>query len=599
MMNKLFIDVETKDRGIPNNLGAGWAYRDMLDIIGYSYAINDEPTVWSTDLNLLKKLIQENDMLVAHNAPYEVGMLLKEGFDLSKILVVCTAIYSKLHNSQLMSYSLDKLASKYVGETKYKNELGELAKKLKLVKSKVQDANKIAMANMDILYQFDPTTVIKYANQDVDLCRKLFNVVYTGKHDYMSDLIKLTCKSRIKGVRVDIDKLLKAKYVLNQDMEIENTILQEYLKGRNPRSGLQMAEVCDENNIPYPTTDKGRPSFAKGWSDGIDHPMCHALKRYKTLDKLNNDFILKTISIIEKIEGKSINTLKYGRIHPEMNILGASATGRFSSSKPNIQQLPKHNPLSKKYARGIFIAEQGEKLYCLDFSAQESRVQVHFAHKVGSQQGKEMAEMWSQNPHFDMHTEVAKLVFDVQTVTPEQRKIAKTINLGLSYGMGQSKLAQSLNLKPHQAKILTEKYNLGAPYLKDLTKVAKDIILNRGYLKTLLGRHVYKPPTRTVDDKTQDFSYKAINYLVQGSSADQTMMAMVQAYREGIEVSFAVHDELVISTNDVNKVKRLKEIMETAIPMVVPSVAEVTVGDNFAEQEELVFSEVESVRHNK
>jgi DNA polymerase-1 len=273
--------------------------------------------------------------------------------------------------------------------------------------------------------------------------------------------------------------------------------------------------------------------------------------------------------------------LKYSRIHPEINIMGATATGRCSSSNPNVQQQPKRDEYSRPLIRSMFVPEEGETWYCLDFSAQEIVLQVHYATLIGSEHGKIMAEMWNTNPNYDVHEAVAERV-------GIDRKTAKTINLGLSYGMGVFKLARSLKISTKDASALIKQYHENAPYLKDLVTAAKSKILSAGFIKTLLGRKLYKDNTIYDDDgRMQDFSYKAINKLVQGAAADQTMASLVYAYRAGIPVLFPIHDEIALSSKSIEDVAKIHYIMEHVIDLKAPARSEVTAGPDFADQTKL------------
>jgi len=191
---------------------------------------------------------------------------------------------------------------------------------------------------------------------------------------------------------------------------------------------------------------------------------------------------------------------------------------------------------------------------------------------------------FKQNPQFDMHKKVAALIFNKaeEDIQKDERTIAKTINLGVSYGMGISKLGQALGLTDEQAKLLKKQYNEGSPFLDQLNNFCKKALQNRGYIKTIAGRLARISPSIMIDGKEKTFEYKALNQLIQGSACDQTTNAMVQCYKENLPVLFPVHDELCIS-GTLEQAERVKEIMEHAVELVIPSFTDIKSGDNWSE----------------
>ncbi len=584
-MTTLYLDFETKDFGIAQSLGAGWPYANKVKVIGFAFSFDDRPVQWRSGVEDLDTLIECADIIVCHNTLYDIGILRMLGIEYENKLIVDTLILAKLHDNRLRAYNLDALANHYFKDSKADDKFEAIAWDLGLVKSKSQNAIKYAKENLDIVYAKYPEVVTEYAKQDVELTRKLYklftNTIESEDYKFYSDLIKSLIDSRARGVRIDVQRIYTSKAIIDKKLFSTRQELEKFLLGRNPNSTVQLAEICDELGVSYPVTDKLNPSITSAWIENQSGPFFETLNLYKKLNKLKNDFIDKTISLISGIEGISIDeveSLQYSRIHPEINIFGATATGRFSGSNLNVQQQPKRDEFSRPLVRSMFVPEEGHSWYCLDFSAQEPRLQVHYAAMIGSENGKEMAEDWRLNPDYDMHEMVASMC-------GISRKEAKTINLGLAYGMGVGKLARSLKLSDKQARALLAAYHSASPYMKELTEAAKRNILKNNYIKTILGRKLYKDFTTKDDDgREQDFSYKAINKLIQGSAADQTMAAMVLAYRHGISVLFPVHDELTISSPSTLEVCKLKYIMENAIQLLVPSKSEVTGGPDFADQ---------------
>ena len=232
------------------------------------------------------------------------------------------------------------------------------------------------------------------------------------------------------------------------------------------------------------------------------------------------------------------------------------------NSNPNIQQIPKRDKLATELVRSLIVADEGKTLYSLDFSSQEPRLQVHYAYLADCRGASEVRSAYLKNPNLDLHQQVANMA-------GIDRKQAKTINLGISYGMGPPKLADALKIDRGEARDLLSRYSRMAPYLEGLNRAVKKSGTRKGYITTLLGRRL---------KMDYDAPYKALNKLIQGGAADQTTMAMVQAYREGLEVMFAVHDELVLQASNPADAERLKVIMETSTDLTVPSVTDIMGG---------------------
>ncbi len=309
--------------------------------------------------------------------------------------------------------------------------------------------------------------------------------------------------------------------------------------------------------IKIATSETGKYTCTKKLMQEDPHPIFKEILAWRLYTKARKDFILSMHTFI-----------KDGKIYPEFNIMGAD-TGRFTCKAPNIQQIPARDEETLQLCRAIFAAPVGKKWASLDYSAQEPRLQVHFAALSKCPGADILKKAYIENPNLDLHDKVAK-------ICNIERKEAKTINLGLSYGMGMNKLAISLGVSLNKAKSLKSKYEKSMPYLHYLMTTIDSVLKKRDYIWTLGGRKVY------ID---QGFSYKGLNYLIQGSAADQTMKALVTCYRNNIDILFSVHDELNLLTDggDESTIKKVKTIMQKCYTLEVPVVAEVKVGQNWSE----------------
>jgi len=311
-----------------------------------------------------------------------------------------------------------------------------------------------------------------------------------------------------------------------------------------------------------------------------------AIASARELDKLRNTFL------------ESIKNYVYkGRIHADIHQLrgdfGGTITGRLSYSNPNLQQLPNYTKLGMGI-RSIFMPEEGHRWGCFDYSQQEPRLVVHYAlatlGTTGVQSIADKYDLAGQNPddldiqkEADFHSMVSKIA-DIP------RSQAKTINLGLFYGMGRAKLQGQLGVTEERAKDLLAMYHARVPFVKQLIHHTMDRAQQRGWIRTILGRKcrfdMWEPATfgmhkpQTFEEASLEhgsrnikraFTYKALNKLIQGSAADMTKKAMVDLRKEGLLPMIQLHDELNISFETKQQADRIKEIMEQAVPLKIPN----------------------------
>lgn len=547
----LTLDFETHDPNISLKKGAGWVFADF-QVLGASYKIGDAPALFTADMEHLAEVVKKAKAIIFHNAQYDVGCLHRLGIDYKDKTLIDTLILAKLFDNTLLSYSLDNLSFDFLGERKDYAALEEAASKLGIRKY---------MSAMKDMFEAFPDLVARYANQDVELTYKLSQ--WFKKHLYQdalnlipfySDLIKALVLWRSLGVRIDEAQAERSSTILSALHDEHMAIFEGYCPGVNIESTKQLSEAFRSLGLVPGTSAKGGDSVDSKWRSLQDHPAVTALESAKKYQKLRREFVDGLLSRAEN-----------GRVYPEINIMGAAETGRFSSSNPNIQQVPKRDEVATELIRRLFIPESGESWYSLDFSSQEPRLQVHYAYITQCEGASTLREAFLTNSQHDLHQQVADLA-------GIDRRTAKTINLGISYGMGVKKLAIALKLSEEESKSLIRKYNTLTPYLHQLNKAVQQSGISKGYVKTILGRRLAMDLEKP---------YKALNKLIQGSAADQTAMAMVMAYREGIRISFSVHDELNISASNDKDALRLKEIMETSIDMRVPCFTEILRGSSW------------------
>ena len=398
---------------------------------------------------------------------------------------------------------------------------------------------------------------------------------------------------RFKGVRIDTDKAEQ----LNKKYKKEESRLLKYLREFagfpvEPWSNQQLALVCERNKIWFPTTQAGNPSFTGDFLTNNKEIFLSNVAEFRKVNKMRRDFIQKVCLDM------SVNGRIFAQFHQLRKDTDGTRTGRFSSSNPNLQQIPARDEHWGPLIRSLFLPEQGQDWYRLDYNQQEPRMLVHYARLRAIKGSREACEAYHKKDA-DFHTMVAEMA-DIK------RKVAKTINLGIMYGMGTFKLGQMLGLSYNDATILLEKYHEKVPFVKGLMHEAGKAATYRGEIKTLLGRkrhfNFWEPtdsrlkwPNKEMPLRIEDaekiwkgrplkraYTHKALNALIQGASADLTKKAMLDMYNElGIIPHLQVHDELDFSFK--GDVKPIVEIMENCIKLEVPLKVSVEKGRSWGE----------------
>jgi DNA polymerase I-like protein with 3'-5' exonuclease and polymerase domains len=284
-----------------------------------------------------------------------------------------------------------------------------------------------------------------------------------------------------------------------------------------------------------------------------------------------------------------------GRIHAEINQLrsdnGGTVTGRFSYSNPNLQQIPARNKELGPRIRSLFLPEERHTWGCFDYSQQEPRLVVHYATLQNLYGVDEVLNAYHEGDA-DFHTIVA----DMAEIPRSQ---AKTINLGLFYGMGKNKLQAELGVSKDKAEELFRQYHHKVPFVKQLMDAVMRRAQDSGKIRTLLGRlcrfHLWEPNQFGIHKALphdaallehgpgikRAYTYKALNRLIQGSAADMTKKAMLELHKEGIIPHIQVHDELDISVKDKQQAKLIKNVMEDAVSLEVPNKVDYESGPNW------------------
>ena len=590
---EIAIDLETNDPHL-KQLGSG-NVTNRGHIAGVAVAVEGWsgyfPIHHEQGGNLDKKLVlewlqdilnQENTTFIFHNAMYDVCWLRSAGLTI-KGPIVDTMIAASLIDENRMSYQLNSLAKYYVGLGKDEKVLVEAAKEYGL-------DPKADMWRMPAMF------VGQYAERDAEstlklwqtLKRELYNQELMDVFTLETDLFPCLVDMRFKGVRVDLEKSQKIKLNL---IKREETLIKKIkdLTGVEVEimAARSIAKAFDKLKLPYDRTAKSNePSFTKNFLQNHPHELPKAIAEARELNKAHSTFI-------DSITKHAVD----GRIHADINQIrsdaGGTVTGRFSMSNPNLQQIPARHPELGPMIRSIFIPEEKHVWGSFDYSQQEPRILVHYAKLQNLEGVDEIVDAYNAGDA-DFHQVVA----DMAGI---ERKQAKTINLGLMYGMGKNKLMAELGLMKESAEKLIRQYHSKAPFVKQLMDNVSRKANDRGKIRTLGGRAchfdlwqpvqfgVFKPLPLEQARKEYDeplkraFTYKALNKLIQGSAADMTKKSMVALYKNGIIPHIQIHDEVDISIESQKQAEDIIEIMESAVELKVPNKVDYEKGANWGE----------------
>mgnify|MGYP000963462251 FL=1 len=621
--DEIGIDLETRDPNL-KKLGSG-SIIGVGEIVGIAVAVKGwkayYPIAHEEGPNMDRKQVLDwfTDVCalpskkVFHNAMYDVCWIRKLGIKING-LIIDTMIAASLVDENRFSYTLNTLSWAFL--KKGKNE----AKLIQAAKSRGLDPK----ADM---WRLPAMEVGEYAEADAELTLELWQ--YFKKiiqeqdlqniFNLETDLFPCLVDMRFLGVRVDVERAHKLK----RELAIQEEMLIHKIKKESNQevqlwAAASIAKVFDNLNLSYELTSKTKaPSFTKNFITNHKHPVVKMIAEARKINKVRTTFI-DTIIDHQHCE----------RIHAGINQIrsddGGTVTGRFSYSNPNLQQIPARDPVTGPMIRSLFIPEENCKWGCFDYSQQEPRLVAHYALRYELPSVNTIADSYDSDPSTDFH----KIVAEMAEIP---RSEAKTINLGLFYGMGKAKLQAELGVTKEKADELFNKYHSKVPFVKQLMNKAMGAAEKKGQIKTLLDRRCrfpkYEPILKgtdwgkyvpaedeermlqlqnmgewlkdddgefVLDDKREKkknywhknghrraFTYKSLNKLIQGSAADMTKQAMVKLHKEGILAHIQVHDELDFSIESQQQADKIKDIMEHAVDLEVPNKVDYESGPNW------------------
>ena len=588
------IDLETCDTELIK-MGPGWA-RKIGKVIGIAISSGDFTAYYpiahdgggNMDKDVVLKYIKsvcedESIQKVFHNAQYDIGWLSVLNIEV-KGYIHDTMIASALLNENRYSYTLNSMVHEYLGE--YKDE--------KVLKAKAEE---LGIDPKSEMYKLPAEFVGEYAEADAFLTFRLHEkMMLEIKNDALETVYDMECRLiRVifnmtkRGVRVNMERafalkrklLVKEKNYLKRIKDITGSDVQVW-------AARSVAKAFDDINLEYPRTTLGAPSFTQTFLETHSHELPRMITKARVLNKLQGTFI-------DGIKRHIHNDRLHAHINQIRGDSGGTVTGRFSMYAPNLQQMPIRSEFGSEL-RKIFIPEQGEYWLSADYSQQEPRILTHFAILNKNKGAEDVQEAFIKG--LDFHRQTA----DMAGIP---RRLAKTIGLGVMYGMGYKKLAVDLDISPVEAKEMLKEFRTKVPFMQGMLEDVMNRANKVGTIRTYLGRKcrfdLYEPswydpgvfhkalPLKQAQAEyggqiKRAGTYKALNRLIQGTAADQTKKAMVDVYENlGIIPLIQVHDELNCSVKSDKEAKDIKDIMENSMKLEVPSKVDFKTKDNWGD----------------
>jgi DNA polymerase I-like protein with 3'-5' exonuclease and polymerase domains len=548
-----------------------------------------------TAIEYVRDILKRDDIeVVGAHLLYDLEWLRVLGIEVKGKLIDIQIAEALLDEEIIQGYSLEVISKKYLGVGKDEELLKEAASAYGIHPKKD-------------LWQLPAKYVGAYAEGDVEKPLEIWKkqkALLTAQElmpvfEMECSLIPILLDMRFQGVRVDLEKASHySKAWLKEEKELRYLLKQDIGWDLNEWSGNQIAKVCRQRGIQFTTTEKGNPSFDKLF---LKHSEDKFFKQIQTLRSLS---LRRNTYVDELIFGNEVN----GRIHATFSAVrkdeGGTRTGRFSSSNPNLQQVPSAQR-DKVYApiiRSFFIPNEGEKWAKLDYSQQEPRILAHYAFIMKLRGADRIRATYIDDKRTDFYTLVAK-------TSGLERKPAKDLTLGICYGEGKDKIAKDLGVDIKKATQIRQVFDDANPFIKELSLMVMRRASEVGYIKTILGRHrhfdfwepvnafsLQETGINTIPVRGREagekkwpnipikraYAYKALNALIQGSAADMTKAAMIMIYKELKRIPLMqVHDELNYSVTDGIMATSCQYRMENCVETTVPILADLDLGPHW------------------
>lgn len=537
----------------------------------------DAPNQLSRDmvLNALKPILESHDSIkVGQHIKYDKNVLANYDITLNGI-GFDTMLESYVLNSTAQRHDMDSLALAYLGhKTIHFEEIaGKGAKQLTFNQIPLEEAGPYAAEDADITLRLHQAIWEKLSGID-ELKRLLIDIE-----------VPLACvlsRMEQQGVLIDSQKLRQQSQDLaTRIAELEKEVHEEAGEPFNLGSTKQLQHILFEKmSLPViKKTPKGAPSTSEDVLQelALEYPLPQKIMEYRGLTKLKNTYTDKLPKMINH---------RTGRVHTSYH-QAVTATGRLSSTDPNLQNIPIRNEEGRR-VRQAFVPRDGNKIVAADYSQIELRIMAHLSGDKG------LLDAFAHGK--DIHKATAAEVFSVplDDVTTEQRRSAKAINFGLIYGMSAFGLSKQLNIPRNEAQKYMDLYFERYPGVLEYMDSTREGAKEKGYVETVFGRRLYLPDIKASNGARRKGAERAaINAPMQGTAADIIKMAMIKVddwiaknASDDVTMMMQVHDELVFEIKEEKveeHVATITALMENAATLNVPLVVEAGVGENWDE----------------
>ncbi len=571
-------DLETTSLDYMNAKIVGWVFLVDKDsfYIPVSHDYLDAPKQLNFDivLTLLKPILENKSIgKIGQNLKYDSHILANYGIALNGI-VDDTMLKSYCLNSVASRHNMDDLSEHYLGHTTihFSDIAGKGKKQITFNQVSINDGAPYACEDVIVTHKLNEV-----------LAQELVNYAKLYKLYQMIELplIAVLVTMERNGVELDATILGKQQFDVAAQMEIIKAQAFELAGDAfNLESPKQIQQILfSEEGLglePKKKTPKGAPSTNEEALKLLDHPLVDLILSYRTLTKLNSTYLEALPKQID---------LHTKRLHTSYHQAG-TATGRLSSSNPNLQNIPIRSEQGAKI-RSAFIASKGNVIIAADYSQIELRIMAHIS------QDEHLLKAFNNDE--DVHRATASMMFNlpIEQITNDHRRKAKAINFGLIYGMSAFGLAKQINVSRTEAKQYIDAYFANYPSVLNYMDSTKELAKEKGFVETLIGRRLYLPQINAKNKMLQQHALRtAINAPMQGSSADIIKQAMldVNAWigknNPDIKMIMQVHDELVFEVN-ASKVDefahKIQGLMENAYPLDIPLKVDVGIGSSWQE----------------
>ena len=510
---------------------------------------------------------------VGHNLKYDRNVLLNYKIKLNGIQHD-SMLLSYIYDSTAIRHGLDNVAEKYLSHKTihYEDVAGKGAKQ-------------IPFSEVDI------DVAAEYACEDATVSLELYNYLW-GKVSKDKNIIKVYSDIEIplmpilsdierNGVLIDSKKLNRLSKELEKELnEIQKKCFKITKREFNLNSPKQLQEILYiDLKIPVSKkTPTGKPSTDEGTLQFLaqSHKLPELILDYRSLNKLKTGYTDKLPLQVSK---------KTGRVHTSYQ-QAITATGRLSSTEPNLQNIPIKSSQGRKI-RTAFIADAGNKIFAADYSQIELRIMAHLSGDSN------LLQAFTNN--IDIHSFTAAEIFNIEVsnVTPEDRRSAKVINFGLIYGMSSFGLSKQLGISIPEAKDYMDIYFDRYPKIKSYMNDTKTFAQKNGYVETIFGRKLYLPEINSKQAQRRKYAERtAINAPVQGSAADIIKIAMIgidswlNETNSNTKMIMQVHDELVFEINEKdidNEVENVINIMQNCVDLKLPLIVNYGINSNWGD----------------